>query len=489
MSLTKTKTIKDIFAGIKANIPDAALDLKINNLNYDSRKVKPGGLFIAVSGFKIDGHNFLKDVEKSGAAAAVVEKIDERLSIPQIKTDDTRRAMAYLAYNFYKPEIESLQLVGITGTNGKTTTSFLVRSMLEKAGFASGLIGTIAYHYGSKQAAEAWNTTPESVDLCAMLYEMINNNQRACILEVSSHALSLHRVDGLKFKIGLFTNLSRDHLDFHKTEEEYFKAKARLFSLLSEDGAAVINIDDEYGRRLLKQIEHPVYTFGLSKEADIKVRSWNMDISGMQLNILTPKGELDIQTKLISSFNIQNILSAVATGTALNLGLDVIKQGIEDVESVPGRLQKYEVSPGILAVVDYAHSPDALEKALQALRQITKKRLITVFGCGGDRDKGKRPLMGRIAEKLADYIIVTDDNPRTEDRGAIINDILKGISNPHKCEVIMNRREAIFKALKIAEQGDIILIAGKGHESYQEINGIKYDFNEVEIIREAAQNA
>ncbi|MEJ2543023.1 MAG: UDP-N-acetylmuramoyl-L-alanyl-D-glutamate--2,6-diaminopimelate ligase [Calditrichaceae bacterium] len=484
----KQNTIGAILGGIAANIPENVQSKIVTNLQYDSRKVEAGSLFFAVKGFIVDGHKYLGAVKDAGAVAAVVQDVHPEVDLSQIEVIDSRKAMALISRNFYTPEIDDLSLVGITGTNGKTTTSFLVQSILEKTGIKTGLIGTIAYYIGP-QKINAWNTTPESVDLYNLLSQIYLNQQKAAVLEVSSHALALHRVDGMQFDEAVFTNLSRDHMDFHENEEEYFRTKAKLFSMLKPGGKAIINIDDLYGKRLSEEFNLKTITYGFDADAQVRIENWQMNMTGMHLNINSPAGKLEINTKLIGEFNIHNILSAVGVGIARELQLASIKLGIEAVDHIPGRLQSFEIKEGVVAVIDYAHTPDSLDKAIRTLHKVVQNRLIVVFGCGGDRDKGKRPQMGRIAETLGDIAIVTTDNPRTEKPENIIEDILAGMSLNEKQIVISDRREAIRKAIEIAEKGDIILVAGKGHEQYQEINGVKYDFNEYAIIKDAASHA
>ena len=485
LSRMRKKSIETVFRNVDAMIPENIKNSDVLGIHYDSRKIKKGDLFVAIKGYKTDGHRYLESVNSSGAVAAVVEDVNTDIDLPQIVTKNSRKIMAQASANFFAPEIDQMRLLGITGTNGKTTTSFLIRSILEHANVSSGLIGTIAYYIGN-ESKNAWNTTPESVDICEMLYEMYNHGQKACVLEVSSHALTLERVSGLKFETAVFTNLSRDHLDFHKDEDDYFQAKAKLFTLLQPNANAIVNTDDPFGRRLKDMIKDPVLSFGFDAAADIYPVDWQMEMTGTHIKLMTPVGELKINTKLIGEFNIQNIMAAVGVGVALELPLSETKTGIEALEYVPGRLQSVDILPETKAFIDYSHTPDSLEKAIKTLRQVVKKRLIVVFGCGGDRDKGKRPIMGKIAETFSDFAIVTTDNPRTEDPKAIIDDILSGMKESEKKKVIVDRREAIFEAVKMSEDGDIILIAGKGHESYQEINGVKYDFNEVGIVQEAA---
>ncbi|HGY57283.1 MAG TPA: UDP-N-acetylmuramoyl-L-alanyl-D-glutamate--2,6-diaminopimelate ligase [Caldithrix abyssi] len=483
----KPKTIEQLLQGITQNIPESLRGQIINALEYDSRKITKGGLFVAVPGFSVDGHSFLTQVQKQGAAAAVVERKSPGLALPQIIVENSRLALARLAANLYRESIAALKLVGITGTNGKTTTSFLVRSILGAAGTESGLIGTIAYYYADK-TVNAWNTTPESLDICRILDTLVQHGQKACVLEVSSHALELHRVDGLRFDAAVFTNLSRDHLDFHKSEEAYFRAKARLFSLLSDNGRAVINADDPYGRRLLDEYSSAALSFGFTEQADVRALDWTMDANGMRIRLQTPSGQIDLHSRLISEFNVKNIMAAVATALALGVDREAIRKGVENLSYVPGRLESFTVKKGVKAVVDYAHTPDALQKALQAVRRITERKLIVVFGAGGDRDRGKRPQMAEAAQKEADWVIVTSDNPRSEDPRAIIEDILKGMKNGSGYDVIVDRREAIRQAVAMARPGDLILIAGKGHEKYQDINGVKHPFDDVTVAKEAEEN-
>jgi len=483
----RTKKLNNLFDGIKANLPLESIVINVSGIEYDSRKIKKGDLFAAVPGFNTDGHNYLEMAAKSGAVCAVVEKMNKNLKLPQVIVKNSRLAMAKIAADFYSPEAESLTLCGITGTNGKTTTSYLVRSIMEEAGLACGIIGTISYSFGGKEVP-AWNTTPEAPDIAKILYEAAGQGQKACVLEVSSHALSLNRVDGLKFDAAVFTNISRDHLDFHKTEENYYKAKRKLFSLLKRDGTAVINLDNRFGRRLIKEINRPVLTFGHSKEAAVRVIDENVSITGTRLSVQTKKGEIQIASKLTGGYNIENISAAVAAGLAMNIHPEHIAAGINKLGRVPGRLETYPITGNRMAVIDYAHTPDALEKALQSLRELTSGRLVVVFGAGGGRDKGKRPLMGSIAEKYGDKIIVTSDNPRNEDPDEIIKDITEGMSMPEKYEVIADRRAAIMQTIQNSENGDVILISGKGHETYQEVQGRKYEFNELEIVKEAAEH-
>lgn len=460
--------------------------IEIKKIQYDSRKIEKGDLFVAVKGYQTDGHKYLQQVYEKGAAAAVVQDVNPHIDLKQIVVPDSRAAMAALAFNYYKEDLQKLDLIGITGTNGKTTCSYLIHSMLEAAGISCGLAGTIHYIIGSKKIA-AWNTTPEAIDLFEMLSQMQQAGNKACVLEVSSHALALNRVGGLKFKAAIFTNLSRDHMDFHKDMDSYFKDKSKLFTQIAGDGLAVINNDDAYGRKI--KVQEDVLTFGTNKNSKIYAEDWTTDVSGTKVNVNLPDGSISIDSSLVGAFNVYNILTTVATGLVMNISLDDIKKGIKNLKSVPGRLEKYPLKNGALAIIDYAHTPDALEKALNTVRKITANNLIVVFGCGGDRDVGKRPEMGRVAQELADIVYVTDDNPRTEDSNAIIENILTGMKRNNSIKVIPNRKEALFTAIKNSMEGDIILIAGKGHETYQIIGTVKNDFNEAMIIRKAEKYA
>jgi len=484
----RTKILTDLIKDIPCEAKGIDGNLIISQIEFDSRKIKPGALFIAVRGFKSDGHQFLEKAKQAGAVAAMVESINPDIDLPQIKVSNSRQVLAQLANRFYSPEIGNVDLIGITGTNGKTTTSYLVRAILAADGRSSGLIGTIAHHFGNEQT-DAQNTTPEAVDICYMIFKMEEAGQKACVMEVSSHALSLQRVSALRFRAAVFTNLTRDHMDFYKDEEEYFKAKAMLFEQLKSGGRAIVNVDDPYGMRLLREKTMDAITFGFSQQAMIRAVDWKLESSFMNVVLTTPEGQLNIRSRLISEFNVQNIMAAVATGIALGIKPEALKKGIENVSNVPGRLETYELKPGVLGIIDYAHTPDALQKALQALRPMTDRQLHVLFGCGGDRDRGKRPQMGKIAEQYADRIIVTTDNPRTEDPRKIMDDIVAGMSFPEKRRELIDRREAIHLVVKQAKPGDVILIAGKGHEKYQEIHGVKYDFDEASILIEAAKHA
>jgi UDP-N-acetylmuramoyl-L-alanyl-D-glutamate--2,6-diaminopimelate ligase len=479
----KVKYLGEILQNVQMYEFPNIKDMRIKRIEFDSRKVETDSLFVAIRGFTSDGHAYLSEAEKRGAVAVVVEQKSDSIALPQIVVKDSRKELARMAANFYNPELSKMRLIGITGTNGKTTTSYLIRSVMESAGIKSGLVGTIAYDVAG-QWIKAWNTTPESVDIFKMLYEMYNSGRKGCVLEVSSHALALNRVDFLNFEIGVFTNLTQDHLDFHKNFENYFNTKKKLFDHVNQGGRAVINQDDNYGRRLLKDVKQDIFTFGTTSTATVQAIEWESTIDGLRLKIDTPVGQIDINSSLIGQFNVENILASVATGLALNFDINTIKKGVELIRMVPGRLETVRIDGSRTVVVDYSHTPDSLQKALKVLREITNNTLWVVFGCGGDRDTSKRPIMGKIAEDYADKLVLTSDNPRSEKPQSITEMIIQGIANVENIHIELNRRNAIQYALEHSEPGDTILIAGKGHEDYQEINGTKYPFDDRKVVEE-----
>jgi UDP-N-acetylmuramoyl-L-alanyl-D-glutamate--2,6-diaminopimelate ligase len=482
----KVKYLGEILQNVQMYEFPNIKDMRIKRIEFDSRKVETDSLFVAIRGFTSDGHAYLSEAEKRGAVAAVVEQKRDIITLPQIVVKDSRKELARMAANFYNPELSKMRLIGITGTNGKTTTSYLIRSVMESAGIKSGLVGTIAYDVAG-QWIKAWNTTPESVDIFKMLYEMYNSGRKGCVLEVSSHALALNRVDFLNFEIGVFTNLTQDHLDFHKNFENYFNTKKKLFDHVNQGGRAVINQDDNYGRRLLKDVKQDIFTFGTTSTATVQAIEWESSIDGLRLKIDSPVGQIDINSSLIGQFNVENILASVATGLALNFDINTIKKGVELIRMVPGRLETARIDGNRTVVVDYSHTPDSLQKALKVLRELTNNTLWVVFGCGGDRDTAKRPIMGKIAEDYADKLVLTSDNPRSEKPQSITEMIIQGIASVENIYIELNRRNAIQYALEHSEPGDTILIAGKGHEDYQEINGIKYPFDDRKVVEEIVE--
>jgi UDP-N-acetylmuramoyl-L-alanyl-D-glutamate--2,6-diaminopimelate ligase len=459
----------------------------VAGLAYDNRRVEPRDLFFCVRGFTADGHQFAADAVSRGAAALVVDHLLD-LDVPQVQVDDVRRAMAPAAARFYGDPTATLQVVGVTGTNGKTTTAYLVRSLLEAAGRQTGLLGTVKSVVGGVDR-EAGRTTPEAIDLQRTFREMLELGDSACVMEVSSHALDLSRVDAVNFAAGIFTNLTQDHLDFHPTMEDYFLAKRKLFTECRAR-TAVINLDDPYGRRLASDPEiEGVVTFALDDPAATYHASRvSTGLDGSTFTVRSPDGVSELHSPLSGRFNVYNVLAALAAARALGVAADVALAAIEQAGQVPGRFQTVDEGQPFAVLVDYAHTPDSLENVLVAARLLTQGRLHVVFGCGGDRDRGKRPLMGEIAARLADHVIVTSDNPRSEDPAAIIAEILTGISSPVEHEI--DRRVAIRSAIFAAGPGDVVVIAGKGHEQGQEFaDGQKLPFDDLSVAREALGGA
>jgi UDP-N-acetylmuramoyl-L-alanyl-D-glutamate--2,6-diaminopimelate ligase len=466
---------------VMTGVPAPARDLEVSRLAYDDRDVVPGTLFFCVRGFTRDGHDFAPVAVQRGAVALVVERPLE-LSVPQIEVPDCRQAMAPAAARFYGDPTSELQVVGITGTNGKTTTAFLIRALLEAADRPTGLLGTVKSVIAGVEQ-EVQRTTPEGIDLQRTFRAMLDGGDVACSMEVSSHALELHRADGIHFAVAEFTNLTQDHLDFHPTMEDYFAAKRRLFCEL-EPQHSLINVDDRYGRRLAAELNQPV-TFALDHAASYEARDVRTDLDGSRFTVHTPEGQtVALRSPLRGRFNVYNVLGAFAAARLLGVPSDVATTAIETADQVPGRLQPVEEGQEFAVLVDYAHTPDSLENVLEAARGLTGHRLHVVFGCGGDRDRAKRPLMGAIARRLADRVIVTSDNPRSEDPEAIIEEILAGAGSDVEHNV--DRREAIAQAIAGAGEGDVVVIAGKGHEQGQEFeDGRKVPFDDVTVAREA----
>ncbi len=490
----KQKTIKDIISPL---MPGASLlkgdeNLIISGLQLNSLNIKPGDLFIAVKGNKLDGINFLDDALNRGAIALALKQ--ERLNLLKDKDrwkviiglDDPRWATGIMASAFYDYPSRKLSLIGITGTNGKTTTSYLLESIFRVARLKTGIIGTIT-HKILDQKIQAKHTTPDAITLQSLLSLMVERGVEIVCAECSSHALKQDRVSGCRFRGAIFTNLSQDHLDYHKDMRSYFEAKLRLFTIYSPN-FSVINIDDEWGRRLFNITLGQKLSYGFSPQAMIRPLKWSQDIEGIRSRLITPKGFLDITSRLIGRHNLYNIMAAVATAISLGLDLRAIAFGIAACSNVSGRLERVKAPLDILALVDYAHSPDALLKVLTSIREIKcDNRLIVVIGCGGDRDRTKRPIMAKIASKLSDLAIFTSDNPRNEDPDAILKDMISGLDKEQleNTLVIPDRREAIFEAVRSASKGDIILIAGKGHETYQIVGNRRIDFDDRKVLQEA----
>lgn len=473
--------LNDLLKGIDFSIIDGKSDIDINKVVYDHRKIEAGDVFFCIKGFKVDGHDFASSAVLKGASVIVCEEDIEGLAAcTVIKVKDTRKSLALASSNFYGEPSKKLKMIGITGTNGKTTSTFMMKAILEEAGFKVGLIGTVANYIGNKKMPSQ-RTTPESLELHELFSEMVKCGVTHCVMEVSSHSLALSRVFGIEFSVGIFTNLTQDHLDFHKTFENYYNSKLILFE---NSKVSIVNNEDEYGQRILKDISKPSITFGLNKLCEVTADNIIMRSNGISFNMKYNNQDIDINLNIPGRYNIYNALGSAAACLKEGVSLLNVRKGLDRV-FVPGRCEivTKDYNLGFEIIIDYAHSPDSLENILKTAKEFTKGRLITVFGCGGDRDKAKRPIMGSIASELSDIAVVTSDNPRTEEPLSIIQDIIKGI-NKDNYEIIENRKEAIKKAIHIARPDDVIVVAGKGHENYQELKDRKIHFDEREVIVE-----
>ncbi len=470
-----------IMENINFNLIQGNIDIDIKGIQYDSRKIKEGDVFFAVEGYNLDGHKYIQNAINNGAVAVVCQKnIEEHLNCAVIRVEDSRKALAISAANYYENPSRNMKMIGVTGTNGKTTSAFMIKAILEQQGYKVGLIGTIANYIGEKKI-HTERTTPESLELHELFKEMVESGVDYCVMEVSSHSLSLDRVYGIEFCESIFTNLTQDHLDFHKTFENYFNAKLKLFKLSK---SAVINIDDVYGAKVYSLIKSSKLSYGLNKNADIMASDIKMHSRGSEFTLEYKENSFEIELGIPGNYNIYNALGSIAV--CLNQGVDIdkIKLALQKIQ-VPGRceLAYNNHKLGFEIILDYAHTPDALENILKTVREFTKGKLISVFGCGGDRDKTKRAIMGKIGTQLSDFSLITSDNPRTEDPMQIINDVASGIEK-HNFEIIENRRAAIKRAIEIARCGDIIVIAGKGHEDYQVLKEKTIHFDEREVVSE-----
>ncbi len=475
--------------------PDAAAG-EVAEIAYDSRRVSPGAVFVAVRGLQSDGMAFVQDAQDRGAIAVVSESDrPPGLAVPWLVVEDARRSMAVLADELYDHPSEALTVVGITGTNGKTTSAYLVESIFEAAGISCGRLGTVSYRVG-RDERQASITTPESPDLHRLLRGMVDHGCGASVVEVSSHALTLRRVDRVRFAAAVFTNLTRDHLDFHGDMSAYFLAKRRLFEMLPPEAIAVINLDDPNGRSLCETVRQPV-TFAMSQPADVTPGPVQSSLAGLVFDVRTPRGPLHIESPLVGQLNARNVLAAVSTCMALDVPLRAIENGVRALRRVPGRFEVVsDPAEEVTVVVDYAHTDDALRHLLEAARPLAQRRLITVLGCGGDRDRTKRPLMGAVAARLSDLVIVTSDNPRSEDPQEIIEEILKGVAPPNHQPPgrggsapatpylsIVDRGTAIERAVEEASPGDVVVIAGRGHETHQEVGARRMSFDDAGVTR------
>jgi UDP-N-acetylmuramoyl-L-alanyl-D-glutamate--2,6-diaminopimelate ligase len=459
---------------------NGAPEVEVSGLAYSSQSVTPGTLFFCVPGYRADGHDFAPEAVARGAVALVCQR-PLGLGVPEVVVADVRAAMGPAAARFYGDPTAQLRVAGITGTNGKTTTAFLLRHLLEAGGVRCGLLGTIKRVVGGVEE-EVERTTPEAIDLQATFGRMLDEGDEACAMEVSSHALELGRAAGIRFACRVFTNLTQDHLDFHETMEAYFAAKRRLFE---EPGLSIVNTDDQYGRRIGAEVD--AVSFAIDRPADYRAREIRFDLTGSRFTCDTPDGPLELESPLPGLFNVQNVLAAVAAARALDVPADAIADALPAFGRVPGRFEPVNEGQDFGVLVDYAHTPDSLENVLRAARQLTRGRLHVVFGAGGDRDRGKRPLMGDAARRLADRVLVTSDNPRSEEPEAIIDQIMEGAGPDAERE--SDRRAAITLAVDTAAPGDVVVIAGKGHEQGQEFeNGRKEPFDDTSVASEALRS-
>jgi UDP-N-acetylmuramoyl-L-alanyl-D-glutamate--2,6-diaminopimelate ligase len=490
-------TLGDLLDALRdwtVHTPSAGLNRNaaVTAIAYDSRRVTAGAVFVALKGLRADGGAFAEQAASRGAIAIVSEsEMPASIAVPSIVVGDARLALAVLADRFFDHPSRRMPVVGVTGTNGKTTTSYLLSSILDAAGLRAGMLGTVAYRIGGEDR-EASRTTPEAPDVQQLLNEMLQQGCKSAVMEVSSHALSLKRVDGMRFAAGVFTNLTRDHLDFHEDMEAYFAAKRRLFEMLPDDAPAVINMDDPRGTTLVEISKRPI-TYAINAIADVTPGRIDMTLSGLRCDVNTPAGTVRIASKLVGRPNVYNILAATAAASALKVPVKAIENGVANLSGVPGR---FEVVSGerddVTVVVDYAHTDDALRNLLETARPLAAKKIITVFGCGGDRDRSKRPLMGMVAARLSDVVVITSDNPRSEDPARIIEEIERGIpagsqasSRAPSVESIVDRAAAIERAISAAGAGDLVLVAGKGHEKYQQIGDRVLPFDDGEVAKAA----
>ena len=498
--------LRDLLAGVETVQVTGNVEVEITSPAYDSRQVRPGAVFVAIRGEKTDGNRYIFEAVERGAVAiaselprpvqsksGVVERnaalapCDVPDSVAWAQVRQARKALATAASNFYSRPADALRLVGVTGTNGKTTTAYLIDSILRAAGHRVGLFGTIVYRTPRASQA-ATNTTPESLDLQRFLAEVRDARGTHAVLEVSSHALAMDRVWGCPFAVAVFTNLTRDHLDFHKSFEDYFAAKTRLFEGTGSGSpaVAVVNTDDPYGGRLVGLAGRTI-TYGLESTAEVTTKKFALSFSGLEFTAQTPAGKVEVSSRLVGRMNVYNLLSAIGAGVGLGLDREVMEAGIRQLENVPGRFERIDEGQPYLVVVDYAHTDDALRNLIQTARELNHSgRIITLFGCGGDRDRAKRPVMGEVAGSQSDLVVLTSDNPRSEDPLRIINDAVVGLQKAQANYLVEpERSRAIELALDQARPGDIVLLAGKGHETYQVLRDRTIDFDDREVARQA----
>lgn len=464
-------------------------DFEARGISCNSKNIKNDFIFVAIKGNRQDGNKFIDEAVSKGAKAVVVQSPQYTVhnGVAIIGVKDTRKAAAKLAAEFYGNPSRKLKVVGITGTNGKTTVAYLIEAILKKAGFNPAVIGTINYRFKDK-IIPSKNTTPGPIEIHGLLSDMAKKGAQYAVMEVSSHALDQERVEGINFHSAIFTNLTQDHLDYHKTKERYFRAKLKLFKSIGPGSFAVINNDDAYASRVKKSCPKDIITYAIDKKADARAENIKFSFSHTEFLLTSKNEETAIKTKLIGRHNIYNILAAVSWAKREGIAAAPVKSALRDFSFVPGRLQRIDSGTGFSVFVDYAHTEDALKNAINALRELSPRNIIVVFGCGGERDRTKRPKMGRVVTELADYTVITNDNPRSEDPREIINSIKKGIRKNNYC-VIPDRVKAIGKSLSLAGRGDIVLVAGKGHENYQVLKDMTVPFDDRRVIKECLKSA
>ena len=476
--------VEKILHDIEYKLIQGSVETEFEKIEYDSRKVSKGDAFVCVTGFKTDGHNYVESAIKSGATVIFCERelenIDESVTV--IQFENTRKALAHISAEYYGRPSERMNVIGVTGTNGKTTTTFLVKSILDKIGHKTGIIGTIENRIGDRIIATE-RTTPESLELQELFKTMADEGCQDVVMEVSSHALDLHRVDDIRFNVGIFTNLTQDHLDYHVTMENYKKAKGLLFERCL---ASVVNIDDEAGEYMVSVSKGKVITFAIDKNADLKAEDIHISADGVEFKLEYDGKEYPVSLNTPGKFSIYNALGAIGACILMGIDMDTIISGLKENKGVNGRFQTVRSKRGFNAIVDYAHTPDGLENILKTAKEFVKGRIITVFGCGGDRDRTKRPIMGEIAGIYSDYCIITSDNPRTEDPVQILDDVEPG-TKKSGCDYtkIVDRGEAIKYAIDMAKEGDVVIVAGKGHENYQIFADKTIHFDDVEEVKKA----
>lgn len=475
--------LKNLITGLDVLEVRGSTDIHISGLAYDSRKVREGSLFVCIKGFSVDGHDFIPSALQIGAKAVLVQqeiKVPDGITVVRVK--DTRYAIAYISDRFFGQPSNRLNLIGVTGTKGKTTTAFMIKSIIESAKQKVGLIGTLGTRIGD-ETIPTERTTPEAYDLQYLFAEMADKNVNSVVMEVSSQGLELHRVSCCNFDIGIFTNLSQDHIspNEHSSMEDYFNAKLKLFKMCN---SGIVNIDNPYGEEVVKNAECKVLTYGIDQAADIKAVNLITDKSGVEFDLQSPWGDVRIKVGIPGRFSIYNALAAIGACGVLGISIDNMAAGLEKI-SVPGRAEVIFSGNGITVVTDYAHTPDSLENILKTIQDSSEGKVVCVFGCGGDRDRTKRPIMGEIAGRLADFTIITSDNPRSEEPNVIIRDIEEGIRRTGADYIaIADRREAIQYSILNAKPRDIIILAGKGHETYQILKDITIHFDEREVVKE-----